>query len=54
MNAALISDKREQEQHKHYDQNNPLFVHREFEDSKQTFHLSRMQSDLVTPLLGSL
>ena len=41
MNAALISDKCDRDQNEHHDQNDALFVFREFENSEQAFHLVR-------------
>ncbi len=41
MNAPLISDKCDRDQNEHHDQNDALFVFREFENSEQAFHLVR-------------
>jgi len=38
MNAALISDERDRQQNKHYDQHDALFVFREFENPEEPFH----------------
>jgi len=39
MNAALISDERDGDQNKHYDQDDALFVLCELENSEQGFHV---------------
>jgi hypothetical protein len=38
MNAALISDERDREQNKHYDEDDALFVFRELENSEEPLH----------------
>ena len=38
MNAALIFDECDRDQNKYYDEHHALFVLREFENPKQTFH----------------
>jgi hypothetical protein len=38
VNATLVSDERYREQNKHHDQDDALFVYREFEDTEQAFH----------------
>ena len=39
MNAPFVSDERDREQNEHHDQDDALFVFREFENSKEAFHL---------------
>lgn len=43
MNAALVSDERDCEQNERYDQDDALFVFREFENSEQALHLIVVQ-----------
>jgi hypothetical protein len=38
MDAALVSDEGNCDQHKHYDQDDALFIFRKFEDPEQAFH----------------
>ena len=38
LSAAFISDKREREQHKDYDQDDALFVFLEVENPEEAFH----------------
>jgi hypothetical protein len=39
MNAALVSDERDCDEKEHHDEDDALFVFREFEDPEQAFHL---------------
>jgi hypothetical protein len=43
MDSALVSDESNRDQNKHHDENDALFVFREFENSEQTFHRSVAQ-----------
>ena len=43
MNAAFVSDKRDRDQNEHHDQDNALFVLREFENLEQAFHFNAAQ-----------
>jgi|SRR5690348_14618342 hypothetical protein len=53
VDAAPVPDERDCDQNKHYDQNDTLFVFREFEDSEQLFHFIVAQLRYLRPIISS-
>jgi hypothetical protein len=52
--TPFISDKRDRDEDEHDDQDNALFVLREFENSEQVFHFTGVMSSLRVMLSKAL